>query len=120
MIPSLLLASAASPLLGTHAGWVRGSWLDRGLLLIFLGLWNMPSFFLGMLLLLLFGLHWKLLPISGSITRLEDFATFGEMALDVLKHLILSLTALTLSMIAAPQHEYTQTLIDASPRLLPI
>lgn len=98
-VPSLLLASAASLLLGTHAGWVRGSWLDRGLLVTFLFLWNMPVFFLGLLLLLLFGVHWELLPIAGAVTRFRNYGSVWEQAGDILRHLILPLSAMTLTMI---------------------
>lgn len=99
MTPSLVLASLIGLLLGTHAGWVHGSWLDRSLLVTFLGLWNMPVFFLGLLLLLLFGVHWQIFPISGAVTRFRDYASWGEWGVDVAYHLVLPLTALTLSMI---------------------
>jgi peptide/nickel transport system permease protein len=56
-------------------------------------------FFLGLLLLLLFGVHWQLLPISGAVTRFQSYDSFGAWLLDVGQHLILPLTALTLSMI---------------------
>lgn len=99
MAPSLLLASLISLLLGAHAGWVRGSWLDRSLIVTFLGLWNMPVFFLGLLLLLLFGVYWKIFPIAGAMTRFSNHTNMWQWLADVAYHLVLPLTALTLSMI---------------------
>lgn len=99
MIPSLLLASLISLLLGAHAGWVRGSWLDRGLLVTFLGLWNMPVFFLGLLLLLLFGVYWQIFPIAGAVARFREYPSYSEWMGDVAYHLVLPFTALTLNMI---------------------
>jgi peptide/nickel transport system permease protein len=99
MIPSLLLASLISLLLGTHAGWIRGTWLDRGMMVTFLSLWNMPSFFLGLLLLLLFGVYWEVLPIGGALTRFQDYDSLWARWLDIGEHLLLPMTALTLSMI---------------------
>jgi peptide/nickel transport system permease protein len=99
MIPSLLLASLISLLLGAHAGWVRGSWLDRGLLVTFLGLWNMPVFFLGLLLLLLFGVYWQIFPIAGAVTRFQEYTSFSAWVGDMAYHLVLPFAALTLNMI---------------------
>lgn len=98
-VPSLLFASIIALALGTHTGWVRGSWQDRSLLVVFLGLWNMPVFFLGLILLLLFGVHWQIFPISGAVTRFKDYGSWLEWAADVAYHLVLPMTALTLSLI---------------------
>ncbi len=56
-VPSLLIASAISILAGTHAGWVRGSAADRGLLVAFTALHTLPVFFVGVLALLLFSVR---------------------------------------------------------------
>ncbi len=98
-IPALLISSLVALFVGTHAGWVRGSLLDRSLLALFLGLWNMPVFFLGLLLLLFLGVYWPVFPISGAVTRFQQYGSWFEWLLDVLYHLALPLTALTLSMI---------------------
>lgn len=98
-IPSLLLASIIALAMGTHTGWVRGSWQDRTLLAIFLGLWNMPVFFLGLILLLLFGVQWEIFPISGALTRFKDYGSWLAWAADVAYHLVLPMTALTVSLI---------------------
>lgn len=99
MIPALVISSLVALFLGAHAGWVRGSVLDRSLLVVFLGLWNMPVFFLGLLLLLFFGVHWQIFPIAGAVARFQRYGNWLDWLLDVLVHLALPLTALTLSMI---------------------
>jgi peptide/nickel transport system permease protein len=72
--------------LGLIAAWRRGTRLDMGILLLALLTWALPTFFLGIILLILARGH---LPIGGMATpglRPEDGLTYW---IDVAKHLIL-------------------------------
>jgi peptide/nickel transport system permease protein len=72
--------------LGLIAAWRRGTRLDAGILLWALFSWALPTFFLGIILLILFRGH---LPVGGMATpglKPEDGLTYW---LDVGKHLIL-------------------------------
>ncbi len=72
--------------LGLIAAWRRGTRLDAGILLWALFSWALPTFFLGIILLILARGH---LPVGGMVTpgmRPEDGLTYW---LDVGKHLIL-------------------------------
>ena len=97
---TLILAGAAllmCSILGLLAGIVSAvhqfGWADRVITFAVLIGISTPSFFLGLLLILLFAVTWRLLPASGM------FAIYGGGDMpDLLKHLILP--AVTLSVVA--------------------
>jgi peptide/nickel transport system permease protein len=81
-----LIAIVLGMALGLIAAWRRGSHLDAGILLWALFSWALPTFFLGIILLILARGH---LPVGGMVTpglKPEDGLTYW---LDVGKHLIL-------------------------------
>lgn len=83
--------------LGVLSGWKRNSKTDTTLLVSLISLGSLPSFFLGMLLILLFSAKLGILPMSGAETRwLNHPAVFGR-PLDIGRHLILPATALVLT-----------------------
>jgi peptide/nickel transport system permease protein len=98
--PTLLLAGVAlfiCSILGVLGGIVSAvrqyGWQDKLItLLVLIGI-STPSFWLGLVLILLFAVEWQLLPASGMVTPYA-----GGGMLDVLKHLILP--ALTLALVA--------------------
>ena len=81
-----LIAIVLGMSLGLIAAWRRGTRLDAGILLWALFSWALPTFFLGIILLVLARGH---LPVGGMVTpglKPEDGLTYW---LDVGKHLIL-------------------------------
>jgi peptide/nickel transport system permease protein len=106
--PTLLLvglgevvAIAAGLLIGAYAGWRRGGLVDRvgnGVSLI---LYSMPYFVIGMPLIIVFaaGLHW--FPTSGMISPAVDGGPLPAYLLDLGRHLILPLTAVSLGLLGA-------------------
>jgi peptide/nickel transport system permease protein len=81
-----IIAIVLGMALGLIAAWRRGTRLDAGILLWALFSWALPTFFLGIILLILFRGH---LPVGGMVTpglKPEDGLTYW---LDVGKHLIL-------------------------------
>ncbi|HLT61086.1 MAG TPA: ABC transporter permease, partial [Microlunatus sp.] len=74
--------------IGQRAAWRRGSLFDKsqtGLALIF---WSVPTFWLGLLLLLIFGGALRLFPAGGMVTA-GSTATGPALVLDVAWHLVL-------------------------------
>ncbi len=76
---ALVIATILGIVIGIESGYRRGEPLDRGLMagLMFLG--GFPDFFVGIILLLIFGVSLDLFPLSGATTPyagLEGFITF--------------------------------------------
>ncbi|MBT9372222.1 ABC transporter permease [Rhizobium sp. CSW-27] len=91
---ALVLASLIGLLAGIVSAVRQFGWADRIITFIVLAGISMPSFWLGLLLILLFAVEWRLLPASG-MTAVYG----GGGPADVARHLILP--AATLSMVAA-------------------
>lgn len=88
-----VLAIVFGILLGMLAAWRRGSRLDTGILLWGLFTWSMPTFFFGIILIILARGR---LPVGGMVTpglKPEDGLTYW---LDVGRHLILPTLTLTI------------------------
>ncbi len=99
-ITALVLSFAAGIAVGTAQAARRGSGADRGLGLLALVFYSTPSFFLGLVLLYLFGQRLGWLPIGGMTDPLVHAALspLGRVV-DVLRHLVLP--ALTLALVNA-------------------
>ncbi|HSI99626.1 MAG TPA: ABC transporter permease, partial [Patescibacteria group bacterium] len=81
--------------LGLFAAWRRGRALDVSALTFSLFMWSLPTFFLGIILLVA-GANWFGLPTAGRITIGAQFESFWDLAWDVGRHLILPTLTLTL------------------------
>jgi len=91
---SLVLCSIVGLLAGVVSAVRQYGWVDRTITFAVLAGISMPSFWLGLILILLFAVEWRLLPASGM------YAIYGGGDLrDLLLHLILP--AATLSVVAA-------------------
>ena len=88
VLPANLLAIVIGTLAGLVAAWRRGTAVDAGALTIGLILWATPTFFMGIILLVL-GAAWFDLPTAGKQTIGADYASFWEAAADLGRHLIL-------------------------------
>jgi peptide/nickel transport system permease protein len=95
VVPSQVLAIVLGSGLGLFAAWRRGRTLDVAALTFSLFMWSLPTFFLGIILLVA-GANWFGLPTAGRITIGGQFATFWDLAWDVGRHLILPTLTLTL------------------------
>lgn len=91
---SLVLASLAGLIAGIVSAVRQFGWADRAITFFVLAGISVPSFWLGLLLIYLFAVHWRLLPASGM------YAVYGGGDIkDLLMHLILP--AATLAVVAA-------------------
>ena len=98
---ALLISSALALLAGTESAWRRGSWADRGLVSASLLLANVPVYFAGMMLLLLFGVRLRWLPLAGGRTPFAQYSSALDAVLDIGRHLVLPALTLTLAMLGA-------------------
>jgi len=83
--------------LGAISAWKRGTAADTGLLVATFSLGSWPSFFLAMLLVITFGLRWKVFPIGGARSSHLLGASGWQQILDVVHHMILPVAALVLT-----------------------
>lgn len=121
---TLLLGGAAlllSFLLGLAVGALqaarRGTWVDGGLSLVSLAAYSTPSFWLGLVLLLLFGERLGWLPVGGMTDPvMHEFLSPTGRALDVLRHLVLPATTLALVNAAWIARFQRGALVDALAR----
>ncbi len=90
-----VLAIVLGIALGVVAAWRRGSALDTGLLVFGLFTWALPTFFLGIILLIV-GSTFFGLPVGGIRTPGMVYANWWEQVLDVGRHLILPTITLTI------------------------
>jgi peptide/nickel transport system permease protein len=97
---ALLLATFFGIALGMESGYRRGKPLDRGLIAGLVFLSGFPDFFVGILLLLIFGVSLGLAPLSGATTPYSGDRGVAYI-LDVLHHLALPLAALVLVQLGA-------------------
>jgi peptide/nickel transport system permease protein len=83
-------------LLGAISAWNRGKKRDVGLLVSLLSVGSFPPFFLGMLLIILFGVNLQLFPIFGAQTPFMRYSSPLDEASDILYHLVLPVTTLVI------------------------
>jgi peptide/nickel transport system permease protein len=95
---ALVLSTVFGILLGIESGWRRGRRFDGGTLSGMVALSGFPDFFLGILLLLLFAVTLKVLPLFGAESAYSGLTGFEHLT-DISKHLILPLAALVLARI---------------------
>ncbi len=97
---AMIFSTGIGIFLGIESGWRRGKVVDRSLMAGFMSLSGFPDFFLGTVLLLLFGVSLKIFPLAGALTPYAGLSGIAWVA-DILWHLILPVSALTLSHLAA-------------------
>ena len=97
-VSALILGYLTGVILGVLAAIFHRSWLDQLIRIISVVGNAVPPFWLGLLLIILFGVQLKALPISGmeNITRRSDDFDLGE----ALRHMILPVSVLSLNTIA--------------------
>lgn len=97
---ALIISTLLGVILGIESGYKRGRRLDRFVLSGLMFFSGLPDFFLGVLLLLLFGVTLQLAPLAGAVTPYAGY-TGPALVLDVLHHLALPLAALVLARLTA-------------------
>jgi peptide/nickel transport system permease protein len=88
VVTSLLIAVILGVALGALAGWKSGTKLDTFILTASLTLYSIPTFAMGIILLLVFAYHLAIFPLGGMLTPASGLAGF-DLAKDVLWHMIL-------------------------------
>lgn len=102
LLVSILIALPAGVLAASRAGSVR----DRGLTALSLGLMSLPEFWTGTLLVILFGVHLRVLPTSGYVEPWQDPVRFAQ-------HLILPAIAVGAGLAGLTMRTLRSSLVEA-------
>jgi peptide/nickel transport system permease protein len=101
---SMIVSVIAGLWLGIRSGWRPGSLLDRTSSGVSLAFWSVPTFWLGLILLVLFSVGFGPVPALFPAGGMSTAGTPGGLApshiLDVLRHLVLPCLTLTLVIFA--------------------
>ncbi|MBP0574084.1 ABC transporter permease subunit, partial [Mycobacterium tuberculosis] len=87
MAAAIAVSFTLGSLAGVVAGARPGSWRDRLLSTAALALYAVPGFWFALVLVLVFSVQWRLLPVSGLETVASGKAGF-ERAADIARHLV--------------------------------
>lgn len=93
---SLVVTVVVGVLFGVLAGAARGSGGGTGSLILFVALDSMPPFWIGMLLILGFSVHWHLFPAFGAVA-LPSAAADGTQVFEIARRLVLPSATLVLA-----------------------
>lgn len=96
IINTLILLSTATVIVvvvGVSAGVIaaarRGSKIDGALVITSLVFWSLPTFWTGLILIIILGVYFNAFPVSGIVSPGSSLGFSWEQILDVGKHLIL-------------------------------
>lgn len=88
VVTALMIAVFLGVALGALAGWKSGTRLDTFILTASLTMYSIPTFALGIILLLVFAYHIAIFPLGGMVTPASLFEG-SELVWDVLWHMFL-------------------------------
>ncbi|RLG86467.1 MAG: ABC transporter permease [Thermoprotei archaeon] len=93
---SVVLSALFGITLGALAAYKRGSKLEAGMFNTFMFIRSMPSFWLGLVLLIVFGYYLRVAPLYGAYTYGATYRSTLDFIADVMWHLWLPMTTLVL------------------------
>ncbi len=100
-LTALGLASVIGIWSGAEAAWRRGSPMDKALTAAGVVIGNIPVFFTGMILLIIFGATLNWFPLSGGRTAFARYASAFDAVRDYAEHLFLPALTLTLALLSS-------------------
>ena len=112
VISALVLSIFIGTLLGVVSARKPNGWLSQGVTVISLAGYAAPVFWTGLMLLLLFGSVWPILPVSGMSDVARPKSGFAYLV-DVAQHLVLPAITLALVFIAQYSRLARVNMIDA-------
>ena len=112
LVTSEIFAIVIGLTVGTVAAWKRGKKADLGIMGFSLVMYSMPTFWLGMLMVVVFAVKLRFFPISGMLTPGFRYATYGAALHDFLRHIFLPCVVLVLNYIAEYAITMRNTLTD--------
>jgi peptide/nickel transport system permease protein len=88
IVTAMVISVAIGLPTGVHSGWKRGKKVDRGLLTFFLSVQNLPVFFVGAVVLVVFSAQLGIFPLGGATTPFNEYGGVQLLG-DIAHHLTL-------------------------------
>lgn len=107
-----IIAILIGILIGVVAAWKRGTKLDVWTLGFSLVTYSVPTFWLGMILVVLFCVQLRLFPTSGMLTPGKNYVSDWAKMVDLGRHLVLPVLTMSLVLIGEYALTMRNTLID--------
>lgn len=119
-IPKTLLLTGVTFIVSLGLGIFLGvlsavyidSWFERLLRFVMLLLYSIPEFWIALMLILLFSLQLDLLPVSQMYSPNVDVLPFWDRQLDLLEHLVLPVTVLTITSMTVIARNMRGSMLD--------
>jgi peptide/nickel transport system permease protein len=114
IVPAVVLSVVLGSLLGSWLGWRRGSRREGAVVIGLLALRSLPSFFVGIIVLMIFSYSLGWFPPGGMVSIGGEGDSFGEtiLSLDFLHHLILPCLVLMTREITSPALLLRSTMLE--------
>jgi len=112
VIPTLIITSAIGILIGAVAAWKRGSKIDLAIMIFSLGTYAMPTFWLGMILMMIFSFYLGIFPTGGVYRPEITCSNVIEMFLDYIWHLFLPLITIVIIWVGEFAMIMRNTMVD--------
>lgn len=111
---SMTLALLIGIVIGTILAWKRGTGIDTGGIAVFLTLRSAPEFWLGMIILVIFGYNLQWFPIGLMLTPGQAYTGFFDkyFSLDFFHHLVLPVFTMTIFYLATPMLVTRNSILD--------
>ncbi len=104
-ITAVILAVLIGGTVGTVAAIRRGGWFDRGLTIVCSAVSTLPAFVVGIILVVIFAVTWRLLPANGYVGPAQGLGPW-------LEHIILPSFALALQLAADIARQLRTSLVS--------
>lgn len=114
MLTAFVLAYTVGIIVGVLAGWKRGSKLENGSVYLALTARSFPAFFIGLLVLWIFGAQLELIPMAGINTSGVEYDSIWSLArwVDTARHLIAPASVLGFYLMGYPLLLMRSSMID--------
>lgn len=116
VLGSTLISTVAGVILGTFSAKNRKKGSDRIMMTGMIGFAEIPSFLLGLILLLVFSVHLRLFPLAGAITPFAHYSGPAEQLWDILYHAFLPIVTLSLAQLTGVYLLTRNTLITVTTK----
>ncbi|NYT20137.1 MAG: ABC transporter permease [Methanosarcinales archaeon] len=116
VLGSTLISTISGVVLGTLSAKNRKNRSDKIMMTGLIAFAEIPSFLLGLILLLIFSVHLRLFPLAGAITPFADYNGPAEQAWDILYHAFLPIMTLSLAQLTGVYLLTRNTLITVTTK----